>query len=583
MQHKQSRKNKEIKMATNVQKLIASAGGRYMTITPASVGVTSTDCMLVALDGETVLYRFPVGAEAQEVDLELIGDCFFICAEQEYSYSRSATSNVAVGGDLSIAGTLKMILLELKKKLANINLALAGFKNVSDAQAVEIEALETRAGEIEDDIASIQNGIVALETLTSGQGISIAENASAISALEELTDGYKAGLQTEVDALGVTVSGHTTSIAGLQTEVDALEELTDGYKAGLQAEVDALGVTVSGHTTSIAGLQTEVDALEVLTDGYKAGLQADVDALGVTVASQGDAIQVHEEEIGVMGEMVGNHITWIQALQSDVQSLQTLTAGINSTIQTTVNTLVTDVDSLEVRLTTLENEDADDDGRLVILETAKADLTTRMATSESDIDALQVLTSGHALEIEDLQTDLSALQGTVENLELGADAEATAQAINDLTASDSALSVRVSAVETALPTKAPVSHTHDDRYYTESEVNTKLAGKSDVHSHPYAPSSHSHNYQEPVKYGTYTINTYNTILMSSLGVGCKSVNKVSKPNANESQNLTLPAGGTYSVIAMSKTETLTLVEIYAGGVKFPLPQGEFILEVTRLT
>ena len=565
-----------------------------MTITPASVGVTSTDCMLVALDGETVLYRFPVGAEAQEVDLELIGDCFFICADQEYSYSRSATSNVAVGGDLSIAGTLKMILLELKKKLANINLALAGFKNVSDAQAVEIEALETRAGEIEDDIASIQNGIVALETLTSGQGISIAENASAISALEELTDGYKAGLQAEVDALGVTVSGHTTSIAGLQTEVDALEVLTDGYKAGLQADVDALGVTVSGHTTSIAGLQTEVDALEVLTDGYKAGLQADVDSLGVTVASQGEDVTRHEDEIAYTAQLVMEQMTKIQTLEGDVQALETLTAGINSTIQTTVNTLVTDVDSLEVRLTTLENEDADDDGRLVSLETAKAELTTRMATSESDIDALQALTSGHALEIEDLQTDLSALQGTVENLELGADAEATAQAINDLTASDSALSVRVSAVETAMPNKAekthnhsgvyaPVSHTHDDRYYTESEVNTKLAGKSDVHSHPYAPSSHTHDYQPPVKYGTYTINTYNTILMSSLGVGCKSVNKVTKPNGNADQNLTLPAGGTYSVIAMSKTETLALVEIYAGGVKFPLPQGDYILEVTRLT
>ena len=32
---------------------------------------------------------------------------------------------------------------------------------------------------------------------------------------------------------------------------------------------------------------------------------------------------------------------------------------------------------------------------------------------------------------------------------------------------------------------AATSHTHDDRYYTESEMNTKLSGKSDTHSHPY--------------------------------------------------------------------------------------------------
>ena len=33
---------------------------------------------------------------------------------------------------------------------------------------------------------------------------------------------------------------------------------------------------------------------------------------------------------------------------------------------------------------------------------------------------------------------------------------------------------------------APSSHTHDDRYYTETEINTKLSGKSDT--------SHTHNY-----------------------------------------------------------------------------------------
>ena len=40
---------------------------------------------------------------------------------------------------------------------------------------------------------------------------------------------------------------------------------------------------------------------------------------------------------------------------------------------------------------------------------------------------------------------------------------------------------------------ASSSHTHDDRYYTESEVNNLLKGKSDTHSHPYASSSHNHN------------------------------------------------------------------------------------------
>lgn len=39
--------------------------------------------------------------------------------------------------------------------------------------------------------------------------------------------------------------------------------------------------------------------------------------------------------------------------------------------------------------------------------------------------------------------------------------------------------------------RTPVSHTHDDRYYTETEVNTLLAGKQAAGS--YAASSHNHD------------------------------------------------------------------------------------------
>lgn len=52
---------------------------------------------------------------------------------------------------------------------------------------------------------------------------------------------------------------------------------------------------------------------------------------------------------------------------------------------------------------------------------------------------------------------------------------------------------------------AASSHTHDDRYYTESEINTKLASKSDTsHTHNYVVGSYTGNggQQKPNYFGT---------------------------------------------------------------------------------
>lgn len=55
---------------------------------------------------------------------------------------------------------------------------------------------------------------------------------------------------------------------------------------------------------------------------------------------------------------------------------------------------------------------------------------------------------------------------------------------NDLYYTETEIDTKVNALNAAISGKAASSHTHDDRYYTESEINTKLAGKSDTtHSH----------------------------------------------------------------------------------------------------
>ncbi len=68
---------------------------------------------------------------------------------------------------------------------------------------------------------------------------------------------------------------------------------------------------------------------------------------------------------------------------------------------------------------------------------------------------------------------------------------------------------------------AASGHSHDDRYYTESEMNTKLAGKADSgHTHNYAAASHSHSYL-PLSGGKLTggLNIGDKIWLDANGEG----------------------------------------------------------------
>lgn len=72
----------------------------------------------------------------------------------------------------------------------------------------------------------------------------------------------------------------------------------------------------------------------------------------------------------------------------------------------------------------------------------------------------------------------------------GIAAGATKVTVDTALSSTSTNPVQNKAINSALAGKAASSHTHDDRYYTESEVNTKLNGKANSsHTHAYIPKN----------------------------------------------------------------------------------------------
>lgn len=94
---------------------------------------------------------------------------------------------------------------------------------------------------------------------------------------------------------------------------------------------------------------------------------------------------------------------------------------------------------------------------------------------------------------------------------------------------------------------AAASHSHDDKYYTESEVDAKLLEKADVHDHPYAASSHAHG--NITNSGTIT----STAVTSATGVLVyDSNNKIQRATAAQARSI-IGAGTSSLTIGTTST------------------------------
>ncbi|MGL4800503.1 MAG: hypothetical protein ACRCWY_14075 [Cellulosilyticaceae bacterium] len=117
--------------------------------------------------------------------------------------------------------------------------------------------------------------------------------------------------------------------------------------------------------------------------------------------------------------------------------------------------------------------------------------------------------------------------------------------------------------------KSPLGHTHDDIYYTENEVDAKLAAKADNHTHPYAASSHSHSVSQitglthPV---TSVAGRTGAVTLGNTDVGLGNVNNWGATSAvNDASNAKYATAGAVKTAYDKGVEALNLAN--SGAIK----------------
>lgn len=144
-----------------------------------------------------------------------------------------------------------------------------------------------------------------------------------------------------------------------------------------------------------------------------------------------------------------------------------------------------------------------DDGGLTALTEHMKTTRTKANTNETAITTL-------GEDLAELSSEVVTALGNKQD-KLTFDSTPTADSTNPVTSKG---------VKTALDGKADAGHTHDDRYYTETEVDNKLSSKAD--------SSHSHDYDDLTNKPFYDGRTERSIYVPSSS--CPNANILNETN-----------------------------------------------------
>lgn len=294
-------------------------------------------------------------------------------------------------------------------------------------------------------------------------------------------NGLKEDLQEEIDA---DVLVETNRAKGIE---NALQSAIDG-KAPKSHAHDDLYYTETEIDSLAEEIRAEIDA-DVLTEKNRAvaienALQAAVD--GKAPKSHGNHVPTTQTASNKV--FLRNDNTWATITPANIG------AAASSHAHDDKYYTETEIDAKIATLNNAINDKASDIHNHDDLYYTETEVNTIVADLQAEIDADVKAEADRAKGVENsLQ---SAINGKANSSHNHDDRYYTETEINNTLANfesaineafgelEDAYEAADIALQTAIDSKSPLGHSHDDRYFTETEVTNRLAEKSDVgHDH----------------------------------------------------------------------------------------------------
>lgn len=299
----------------------------------------------------------------------------------------------------------------------------------------KIDTLSDKVGENTSSINAHTVSIANIKTDVAANNASITKlNSDFSTAIAELK---------EADTNVLEQAKAYTDL--LDSKVDALDENLNNSITALESTTDALNTTLNGVNGRVNTLESTANTLSAKVDNIDTKVDTQVNNVETLISTvnntlEGKIFEV-DKKVDIATTSLKDSITALEtttsglntALETAKRDFNTALEGVNAridTLESTTNTLSTDVTNINTRVSTVNDTlDGKIDGLGTRVDAIESNLTTRITTSENDIQGLKsadVNTLSNAKAYADsiknalnceIDTVESGLQNSISNLE----------------------------------------------------------------------------------------------------------------------------------------------------------------------